>query len=166
APAGSCRNRGSRSTMIEKLEADASSPEAVPPGPSCAETSECCLLGGRVRLLQPAQGYRVAIDPVLLAAAVPARPGEKLLELGCGSGAASLCLLARVEGVDVTGLELNRELAELARRNAALNGPKLTVIEGNLLVPPGELAGDFDQVFMNPPYLAAGAATASATMTR
>lgn len=152
--------------MIEKLEADASSPEAVPPGPSCAETSECCLLGGRVRLLQPTQGYRVAIDPVLLAAAVPARPGERLLELGCGTGAASLCLLARVSGLDVTGLELNEELAELARQNALLNDQMLEVIDGNLLAPPASLRGSFDQIFMNPPYLPADAATASPAATR
>lgn len=130
------------------------------------EIAECALLDGQVKLLQPAQGYRVAIDPVLLAAAVPARPGERLIELGCGSGAASLCLLTRVAGLDVTGLELNHELAALAQRNAALNGAKLDVVVGNLLSPPGELPIQVDQVFMNPPYLPANAATASPTATR
>ena len=56
------------------------------------------LLGGKVRLRQPRDGYRAAIDPVLLAASVPAKPGERVLDLGTGAGAAALCLMARVEG--------------------------------------------------------------------
>ena len=66
--------------------------------------SEDSLLGGRVRLRQPAAGYRVAIDPVLLAAAVPASAGERALDVGAGSAAAALCLGVRVAGVHVTGL--------------------------------------------------------------
>lgn len=148
----------------QQQEAPASEPGDL--SQALGELEECSLLNGRVRLLQPARGYRVAIDPVLLAAAVPARPGERLLELGCGSAAASLCLLARVVGLDITGLELNFELAELARRNAALNNPRLHVIQGDLLSPPACLADSFDQVFMNPPYLPAGAAIPSPFVTR
>lgn len=112
------------------------------------------LLGGRLRLHQPAEGYRAAIDPVLLAAAVPAVPGERLLELGLGSGAAALCLLARVPGCRVVGLELQPELAALARRNAEANGlaGRLEVVEGDLRrLPPG-LGRGFDRVFANPPF--------------
>jgi len=57
-------------------------------------STEDALLGGRVRLLQAKVGYRAAIDPVLLAAAIPARAGQRVLDLGCGAGAASLCLAA------------------------------------------------------------------------
>ena len=53
------------------------------------------LLGGRIRLKQPAAGYRVAIDPVFLAAAVPAEPHQLVLDVGCGAGAAMLCVAAR-----------------------------------------------------------------------
>ena len=54
------------------------------------------LLGGQVALWQPADGYRVAIDTVLLAAAVRVGPGARVLELGSGVGAASLCVANRV----------------------------------------------------------------------
>jgi tRNA1(Val) A37 N6-methylase TrmN6 len=73
----------------------ASAPEFKP-----GETREDRLLGGRVRLLQPLKGYRAATDPVLLAAAVAARPGQRVLDLGCGAGAAVFCLAARVPGLE------------------------------------------------------------------
>jgi tRNA1(Val) A37 N6-methylase TrmN6 len=117
-------------------------------------------LNGRVLLRQPAKGYRVAIDPVFLAAAVPARRAERVLDLGCGVGAAALCLLARVPDADVTGLELQPDLAALARQNAAANdcGAGFHVVDGDLLAPPSELAeGGFDHVMANPPYLPAQA---------
>jgi tRNA1(Val) A37 N6-methylase TrmN6 len=130
---------------------------------SAAETSpdsrEDALLDGRVRLRQPVHGYRVAIDPVLLAAAAPVRPGEAVLDLGCGVGAAALCLLARVPAVTVTGLELQPALARLARDNASLNGQaaRLAVAVGDLRRPPLPSPGPFDHVICNPPYQRAGA---------
>lgn len=110
-------------------------------------------LGGRLRVLQPRRGYRAATDPVLLAAAVAVRPGQAVLELGCGAGVASLCLAARVAGLSLAGLEVQPAYADLARRNAVLNGVALEVIEGDLEAPPAALAGrGFDHVIANPPY--------------
>ena len=63
------------------------------------ELTEDALLGGRVRLLQPRRGYRVAVDAVLLAAAIDAAAGERVLDLGAGVGAVGLCLAARVPGL-------------------------------------------------------------------
>jgi tRNA1(Val) A37 N6-methylase TrmN6 len=122
------------------------------------ETSDDALLGGRVRLRQPREGYRVAIDPVLLAAAVPARADDRVLDIGCGVGAASLCLAARVPSCRITGLERDRALAELARDNAARNevADRLAVIDGDLLRRPAALIpGSFAEVMANPPYLEA-----------
>ncbi len=111
-------------------------------------------LGGRVILRQPAEGYRAAIDPVLLAAAAPARDGH-YLDLGCGVGTAAICLASRVAECRVTGLEVQPSLAGLAGENAAANGlaDRIAIMAGDLLDPPdGLAAASFDGVLANPPY--------------
>lgn len=131
---------------------------------AAADITEDSLLGGRVKLLQPVAGYRAAIDPVLLAAAVDPAGGDDLLELGSGTGAASLCLLHRCPELRVTGLEIDPESAALSRRSAALNGleARFQAVEGDVAALPREIARRrFDQVFCNPPYNTAGSATAS-----
>lgn len=128
--------------------------------PAIASITEDRLLDGRVALRQPADGYRAAIDPVLLAAAVAARPGDSVLDLGCGVGAAALCLLARRADLFLTGLEVQPVLAELARDNASANGwsDRFRVVEGSAAAPlPG--FGPFDHVMTNPPFLAEGRGT-------
>jgi len=118
--------------------------------------TEDTLLDGRVRLRQPASGYRVAIDPVLLAAAVAAAPGDSVLELGCGVGAAALCLAARLPAVRVVGIEAQREMVRLANDNVVLNGQtaRVSVMLGDLLRPPPRLEpGTFALVMANPPFL-------------
>jgi tRNA1(Val) A37 N6-methylase TrmN6 len=123
-----------------------------------AAVSEDGLLNGKVRLLQPKDGYRVAIDSVFLAAAVPAGPGDLVLDVGAGVGAASLCLGWRERGAHIRGLELQRELVRLAAQNVALNGMtgRVEVMVGDLLRPPPRLApGSFAHVMANPPYLTA-----------
>jgi tRNA1(Val) A37 N6-methylase TrmN6 len=126
--------------------------------------TEDALLGGRVRLRQPAEGYRAAIDPVFLAAAVPASGREMVLDIGCGAGAAMLCLAARVPTCRVTGLELQPSLARLAGDNAALNGvaERVAAVRGDFLSPPPRLApASFDHAMANPPFLDPAAATRS-----
>lgn len=111
------------------------------------------MLGGRVRLLQPREGYRAGTDPVVLAASVAACSGQSVLELGCGAGPGLCCLGARVEGLRLTGLELQPGYAELARRNLSHNGLEGEILTGDLSDPPAALkAQSFDHVFANPPY--------------
>jgi len=115
------------------------------------EVTDGTLLDGRVRYAQPRDGFRSGIEPVLLAALVPARPGEHVLEAGSGAGAVLLCLAARVPGVRGTGLERDPDLAALAGRNAAANGfAGLCFQIGDVLA--GEPAGPFDHACANPPY--------------
>jgi len=118
-------------------------------------------------LLQPRRGYRAATDPVFLAAAVPAQPGQAVLDLGCGAGAALLCLGARVPGLHLAGLELQPAYAALARRNAALNGLDADIFAGDIAAPPPALRErSFDHVLTNPPFFAAGTGTASSDSGR
>src|SRR5215831_17184897 len=119
------------------------------------------LLGGRIRLRQPAEGYRAAIDPVFLAASVPAEPQQFVLDVGCGAGAAMFCLAARVPHCRVVGLEMRRELVRLAGDNAILNTmeARVSVMIGDLLHPPPRLSpGAFDHVMANPPFSERGRA--------
>jgi tRNA1(Val) A37 N6-methylase TrmN6 len=97
-----------------------------------------------------------------LAAAVPAEPHQLVLDVGCGSGAATLCLAARVPQCRIVGLELQRDLVHLAGDNIALNGlsRRVSVIAGDLLRPPPRLSpGMFDHVMANPPFIARGRGT-------
>ncbi len=124
-------------------------------------------LGGRITLAQPAQGYRAGVDPVLLAASVPAKPGQSVLELGCGAGTAMFCLAARVPGLALTGIEVQPAYAALARQNAADNGFPAEVITGDLAQMPEALrARRFDHVLANPPYFDRRAGIAAAQAER
>lgn len=110
-------------------------------------------LGGQLKIAQPKRGYRAGIDPVILAACVEARPGDEVLDLGCGAGVAGLCLARRVPGIGLTGLEIQPDYAALARRNAQANDIKIDVIVGDLANPPDEIkARQFHHVIANPPY--------------
>ncbi|MDQ8028857.1 MAG: methyltransferase [Brevundimonas sp.] len=120
---------------------------------SASEIVENGLLGGRVRFLQPAKGYRAGMDAALLAAACDAAPGERVIEAGCGAGAVLMQIAARRPGVSLTGLERDPAMAALARRNAALNGADAVVVEGD--VAKGFRALDlpvFDRAVSNPPF--------------
>jgi tRNA1(Val) A37 N6-methylase TrmN6 len=117
------------------------------------------LLDGRVLLRQPRSGLRAGLDAVLLAAGVPARPGQRVLEAGCGSGAGFLCLAARVPELRIIALERDPVLAALATANAAANGlaGQVEVIEGDVRdralarrLPP------CDHGFANPPFWPGG----------
>lgn len=119
-------------------------------------------LGGRLHVWQPCDGYRAGVDAVLLAAAVAARPGQSVLDLGCGVGVATLCLQVRVAGLQATGLEVQDRYAGLARRNAAEAGLVLTVLTGDVHDPPADLrALQVDHVLTNPPYFCREAGSAA-----
>lgn len=127
------------------------------------------LLGGRVALVQPPHGYRVAIDPVLLAAAVDAQPGERALDVGCGVGAAALCLMQRVADLAVTGVDLDADALALAVANARRNHrDRFATHQIDALAAPAALRalGPVDHVLTNPPFHPADATDASPDPTR
>ena len=126
------------------------------------EVTRDAFLDGRLTVYQPKSGPRAAIDAVFLAAAVPvvAGAGQRVLEAGTGSGVASLALCARVEDVQITGVETQAALARLVRKNAALNAmqDRLRVIEADVTSPwiqleeAGIARESFDHAAANPPY--------------
>lgn len=120
-------------------------------------------LDGRVTVEQPETGFRSGTDAVMLAAAVPAQAGQSILELGTGSGAASLCLAHRVTGLSLTAVEIDADMAALAARNA---GEKARVVRADIFDLPGELRRDFDHVFANPPFHEGGRQSPDAARAR
>lgn len=121
-------------------------------------------LGGRVHLWQPRSGYRAGVDPVLLAATIPAVSGQRVLELGCGVGAAILCLGARVPGLGLVGVEREQTYAALATRNG---GDALEVVVADIAALPLTLRQrQFDHVLLNPPYWRRDASVAASDAVR
>lgn len=118
-------------------------------------------LGGAVRLEQPRDGYRVAMDTVLLASAIPAKAGDTILEPGIGTAGAALCLTSRIKGVTVHGFDASTEMLDFAHKNIARNGFKdrITVAEGCVTHLDGD-GSSYDHVMMNPPFLKPGSGRA------
>jgi tRNA1(Val) A37 N6-methylase TrmN6 len=124
------------------------------------------LLGGRVAVRQPTIGYRAAVDPVLLAAFADVCVGHRVLDAGCGTGAAMFCLAARVPGLSITGVEIQSELAAFAREGANLNKLEdvARIVEGDIGALAPEFKNAFDAVITNPPYGEAGKAPPDASL--
>jgi len=122
------------------------------------DVTEDAVLGGRLRLRQPSRGHRVGHDAILLAAAVPARAGEAVVDLGAGVGAAGLALAARVSDIKLTLVELVPQLAALAAENARLNGLSAQVAILDVAAPArtfvaaGLRPEQAARVMMNPPF--------------
>lgn len=117
------------------------------------DTTDNAFLGGRLNVLQPKIGYRAGADPVFLAAAVAAKPGQSVLDLGSGVGTALLCLGARVPGLSLTGVEVQPQLAALGRGNLSRNGMVGEILEADVAALPADLRQKrFDHVITNPPF--------------
>ena len=110
---------------------------------------------GRFQYLQGA--FPLGQDTLLLGAFPALRPGMKVCDLGCGAGALPLLLLGREPRLEITGVELDPEEAELARRNLAENGLHGMILAGDLREKALTLpAGTFDLVISNPPWFPPG----------
>jgi tRNA1(Val) A37 N6-methylase TrmN6 len=124
----------------------------------CHEFTVDAFLGGKLHLRQPKSGHRAGHDAILLAAATPARPGDRVIELGAGVGAAGLAVAKRVAGIKLVLVEIDEGLAGLARGNAVSNAIAADLIVLDVTSGPGafEAAGlsvdSADVVLMNPPF--------------
>jgi tRNA1(Val) A37 N6-methylase TrmN6 len=125
-----------------------------------ADVTEDAVLGGRLRVKQPRRGHRVGHDAILLAAACPARAGERVVDLGAGVGAAGLALALRVDGSKITLVEVDAGLAALAAENARANGlsGRVRSVVLDVTAPARAFAAaglapdSVDRVLMNPPF--------------
>jgi tRNA1(Val) A37 N6-methylase TrmN6 len=120
--------------------------------------TEDAFLGGQLRLRQPKSGHRAGHDAMLLAAATPARSGNRVADFGAGVGAAGLAVARRVAAIDLVLVELDADLANMARGNAVSNAIPADVIvldvtsSAATFAAAGLLPDSFDVVLMNPPF--------------
>jgi tRNA1(Val) A37 N6-methylase TrmN6 len=123
-----------------------------------AECTEDAFLGGQLRLRQPRSGHRAGHDALLLAAATPARSGDRVVDFGAGVGAAGLAVARRVAGVRLALVEIDAALADLARGNASANAiPADTIVldvsaSVAAFAAAGLVPDCADVVLMNPPF--------------
>lgn len=117
------------------------------------------LFRGKLRILQKRSGYRLAMDPVLLAHFASPLKGGRVIDLGTGSGVIPLILASRGEAGEVIGLEVQPDLVDMARRSVEINGlqERVRILQGDYsrseqIFP----AQSFEHVVCNPPYHAKG----------
>ena len=123
------------------------------------EVTEDAFLGGQLRLRQLKSGHRAGHDAMLLAAATPARSGDRVADLGAGVGAAGLAVARRVAGIDLVLVEIDAALAGLARANAAANAIRgrsrscsMSKPTPSAFAAAGLAPDSVDAVLMNPPF--------------
>ncbi|MFA6686847.1 MAG: methyltransferase, partial [Desulfuromonas sp.] len=114
------------------------------------------LRSGGLQLIQAEKGYRFSLDPVLLAHFVTIKPGERVLDMGCGCGVIALLLARRVKDSEVVGVEVQAQQADRARRNVRLNA-----LEARVQIEVGDIRtwgqgqeDEFERVVCNPPFRA------------
>jgi len=113
------------------------------------------LLPGNIKILQKKKGYRFSIDSILLAHFVRLQEGQKVLDLGTGSGIIPIILASKVKTTEIWGVEIQEELAEMAKRNIALNHLQgcVHIVKGDARDLEDHMGSErFDIVLTNPPY--------------
>ncbi len=125
---------------------------------------ECLKPGERVdelhrnnyKIIQNSKKFCFGMDAVLLSGFAKVLPGEKVLDLGTGTGIIPILLEAKTEGKHFTGLEIQEESADMARRSVALNkqGDKVDIVIGDIKEASSIFGlASFDVVTSNPPYM-------------
>ncbi|MGI6575863.1 MAG: tRNA1(Val) (adenine(37)-N6)-methyltransferase [bacterium] len=112
-----------------------------------------------LKIIQSKNTFRFGFDAVLLADFATVKKGDRVLDLGTGNGIIPLLLAGKKEPALIHGLEIQPRLVDMAQRSVAINGLEglIKIIPGDLRCPPAQLlAGKYDLVVSNPPYLPAG----------
>ncbi len=119
------------------------------------ELTEDTILNGKISILQPKTGYRVAIDPIILANFIDIKPEESILDVGCGVGTISLILKKKNITSEINAIDVDSDICEICKQNSLKNNLNINVINSNIedahLQSPlkGKL---FDHVVTNPPF--------------
>ena len=126
------------------------------------------VLNKRVQLYQAPGGFRTSMDSVMLAAACPAKAGQSILDLGCGVGSSGLCVLYRVKGATLFGVDVQADHVDLAKKNATLNdmADRSTFAYVDIRDLAKYDIDRFDHVICNPPYKEAGAYNHSPSVSK
>jgi tRNA1(Val) A37 N6-methylase TrmN6 len=125
---------------------------------SSGDCTEDAFLGGQLRLHQPKFGHRAGHDAILLAAATSAQPGDRVVDFGAGVGVAGLAVAKRVAGIEIILVEIDPQLADLARENSVSNGLQAKVVVLDIASGARDFAAvglppdSADVVLMNPPF--------------
>lgn len=113
-------------------------------------------LAGKLKIFQPAQGFRAGSDSVFLPASIKGNKKGKALDLGCGVGTASLCLAFRNPHLQIDGLELHQDMVDIANKNILENNfsKRINVFQSDIFdkKPMPVLSNTYDIVLSNPPY--------------
>jgi tRNA1Val (adenine37-N6)-methyltransferase len=122
--------------------------------PDVLETDETLdVLGDSVRVIQKKKGYRLSVDPLLLANFVSLKAKETLLDVGTGCGIIPIYLAKKGYGNRLVGIEIQDDLYELSIRNRELNQcPNVEFVKGDVKTP-GKALGNFHVLVSNPPYV-------------
>ncbi len=112
-----------------------------------------------LKIIQNRKGFCFGIDAVLLSAFAEVKSGERVLDLGTGTGVIPILLCGKTAGEHFTGLEINPESADMARRSVVYNQleERISIVTGDICHAGEEFAaGSFDVVTSNPPYMTGG----------
>lgn len=111
---------------------------------------------GGLRIIQKTGGFCFGMDAVLLSGFVQVKEGDRILDLGTGTGIIPILLEAKTEGIHFTGLEIQEEMADMASRSVCCNHQeeKIKIVTGDIREA-SRLFGlaSFDVVTSNPPYM-------------
>lgn len=108
------------------------------------------ILNGKILLRQPKKGYRVAIDPIILASLIEPKDNQEILDVGCGVGAISLILKRKNRSAKITAIDIDENMCELCRYNSEKNSLELNVRNIGIESMPRENL--YDIIVTNPPF--------------